>query len=249
MALYQRCVHLGCRVPWCPTPSGGSAPATAPSRTRPASTRRAGPARAGPLRHRGAGRPDRGRHLHGHHRPPGGPTPPARSRRGRTAPAAPSSSTDGGQGQDEGVMTPCRSSRIGTRMRPGRSRRWAPATASRTATAGWSMACWVGRNARPSCPSVDRGSAGSWVVAGPCGPDGSLTPSARRSGWSRGSRWTQADHVLGSPAHRGQVGLLWRSWGAWATPSSCMAVPASAKRRSAVVAEAARAHWREAATT
>ena len=43
MALYQRCVHLGCRVPGAPPRSGGSAPATAPSTTRPASGRKARP--------------------------------------------------------------------------------------------------------------------------------------------------------------------------------------------------------------
>ena len=43
MALYQRCVHLGCRVSWCATAQWWEAPATAPSTTRPASGRKAWP--------------------------------------------------------------------------------------------------------------------------------------------------------------------------------------------------------------
>ena len=38
MPLYQRCVHLGCRVPFCGRRSGSSARVTAPSTTSPAST-------------------------------------------------------------------------------------------------------------------------------------------------------------------------------------------------------------------
>ncbi len=38
MPLYQRCVHLGCRVPFCASSHGSSAPATARSTTTPAST-------------------------------------------------------------------------------------------------------------------------------------------------------------------------------------------------------------------
>src|SRR6266508_3078318 len=95
MALYQRCVHLGCRVPWCATAQWWECPCHG-SKYNQVGEYKEGPAPRGWTASPSPCRAARSWWTPPRSSParPGAPTPPARSPRAPTASAASSSSTD-----------------------------------------------------------------------------------------------------------------------------------------------------------